>query len=78
MLCGRLLEINQDLPLPPGYTDEELATMFNNSFITTIAEIKEVLESACMDTIQTSDCCTHYYQTSYIQDTDLSRCGEDH
>ena len=57
-ICDRLLERYQDLPLPPGYTNEELATMFNNFFITKIAKIREVLVSACMDTIQTSDCCT--------------------
>ena len=50
---------NQDLPLPPGYTDEELATMFNKFFITKLPQIREVLDSACMDTIQTTDCCTH-------------------
>ena len=42
---------NQDLPLPPGYTNEELATMFNNFFIPKIAKIREVLESTSRDTI---------------------------
>ena len=43
------------LPLSPGYTDDELATMFNNFFITKIAKIREVLESTTRDTTQTSD-----------------------
>ena len=58
-ICDRLLGRNQDLPLPPGYTNEELATMFSNFLITKIAKIREVLESTCMDTIQTGYCCTH-------------------
>ena len=55
--CDGLLGRNQDLPLPPGYTDEELSTMLNNFFVTKTAKIRVVLESACMDTIQTGDCC---------------------
>ena len=58
-ICDRLLGRNHDIPLPPGYTDEELATMFNNFFITKIAKIREVLESTGRDTMQTSDSCTH-------------------
>ena len=58
-ICDRLLGRNQDLPLPPGYTDEKLATMFNNFFIIKIAKIREILESTVRDTIQTSDSCTH-------------------
>ena len=58
-ICNRLLGRNKDLPLPPSYTDEELATKFNNFFTTEIANIREVLESTCIDTIQTDKSCTH-------------------
>ena len=58
-IYDRLLRRNQDLPLPPGYTDEQLATMFNNFFVTKIAKIRELLESTIRDTIQTRDSCTH-------------------
>ena len=57
-ICDRLMGRNQDLPLPPGYTDEGLATRFNN-FITKIAKIRDILESTHMDPIQTGDSCTH-------------------
>ena len=58
-ICYRLLGRNQDIPLPPGYTDELLAAMFNNFFINKISKIREVLELTVRDTIETSDSCTH-------------------
>ena len=42
-IFNNLLHINQDLPLPFRYSDEELANHFNNFFITKITKICDVL-----------------------------------
>ena len=42
-ICNNLLGRNQDLPLPPGFTDKELAKCLNNFFISKIANIKDSL-----------------------------------
>ena len=42
-ICDSLLGRNQDLPMPPGYTDDQLANMFND-FITKITKIVDLLE----------------------------------
>ena len=42
-ICDNLLGRNQDLPLPPGFTNEELAKCFNNFFISKIAKIRDTL-----------------------------------
>ena len=38
-----LLDRNQDLPLPPGFLNEELAECFNNFFISKIVKIRDIL-----------------------------------
>ena len=43
-ICDSLLGHNQDLPIPPEYTDDQLANMFNDFFITKIAKIMDLLE----------------------------------
>ena len=44
-ICNNLLGKDKDLPLPPGYTNHELADNFNE-FITRIANIgKEIMDS---------------------------------
>ena len=42
-ICNNLLARSQDLHLPPGFTDKELAKCFNNFFISKIAEIRDSL-----------------------------------
>ena len=42
-ICDNLLGRNQDLPLPPGFMNEELAECFNNIFISKIAKIRDTL-----------------------------------
>ena len=42
-ICNNLLGRNQDLPLPPGFTNEELAECFNNFFISKITKIRDTL-----------------------------------
>ena len=42
-MCNNLLGRNQDLPLPPGFTDKELAEHFSNFFISKIAKIRDSL-----------------------------------
>ena len=42
-ICKNLLGRNQDLHLPPGFTDKELAECFNNFFISKIAKIRDSL-----------------------------------
>ena len=42
-ICNNLLHRNQDLPLPLGYSDGELANHFNNFLITKIAKIHDAL-----------------------------------
>ena len=43
-ICDSLLGCNQDLPMPSGYTGDQLANMFNDFFITKIAKIMDLLE----------------------------------
>ena len=40
-ICDGILGRKQDLPLPPGYTEEEQAERFNKFFITKIINIQE-------------------------------------
>ena len=42
-ICDSLLGRNQDLPLPPGFTDKEQATQFNNFFVSKIPKIWDEL-----------------------------------
>ena len=42
-ICNSLLGRNQELPMPPGFTDSQLAENFNNFFITKIAKIMTLL-----------------------------------
>ena len=43
-ICDSLLGRNQDLPMPPGYTDDQLVNMFNDFFVTKITKIMDLLE----------------------------------
>ena len=38
-ICDSLLGRNQDLSLPPGFTDEEQASLFNDIFVSKISKI---------------------------------------
>ena len=38
-ICDSLLGWNQDLPLPPGFTEEEQASLFNDFFVSKISKI---------------------------------------
>ena len=42
-ICDKLLGRNQDLPLPPGFMNEELAECFNNFFVSKIIKITDNL-----------------------------------
>ena len=42
-ICDSLLGRNQDLPLPPGFTDEEQASHFNNFLVSKISKIWDEL-----------------------------------
>ena len=42
-ICNKLLGRNQDLPLPPGFMNEELAECFNNFFVSEITKITNML-----------------------------------
>ena len=42
-VCDKLLGRNQDLPLPPGFSEEELASRFSDFFISKTAKIWEAL-----------------------------------
>ena len=44
-ICNGILGRKQDLPLPPGYTEEEQAERFNKFFITKIINIQENLKA---------------------------------
>ena len=44
-ICDGILGRKQDLPLPPGYTEEEQAERFNKFFITKIMNIWENLKA---------------------------------
>ena len=44
-ICDDILGRKQDLPLPPGHTDEELAERFNKFFTTKIMNIWENLKA---------------------------------
>ena len=42
-ICDSLLGRNQESPMPPGFTDSQLAENFNNFFVTKIAKIMTLL-----------------------------------
>ena len=42
-ICNSLLGRNQESPMPPGFTDSQLAENFNNFFVTKTAKIMTVL-----------------------------------
>ena len=42
-VCDKLLGRNHDLPLPPGFSEEKLASRFSAFFISKIAKIWEAL-----------------------------------
>ena len=42
-ICNQLLDRTKESPLPPGFTNQELADRFNNFFIDKIAKIRLVL-----------------------------------
>ena len=44
-ICDGILGRKQDLPLPPGHTEEEQAERFNKFFITKIMNIWENLKA---------------------------------
>ena len=44
-ICDGILGRKQDLPLPPGHTEEEQAERFNKFFITKIMNIEENLKA---------------------------------
>ena len=44
-ICNGILGRKRDLPLPPGYTEEEQAERFNKFFITKIINIQENLQA---------------------------------
>ena len=43
-ICYSLLDCNQDLPMPPRYTEDQLANVFNDFFVTKITKIIDLLE----------------------------------
>ena len=46
-ICNQLLGRTKESPLPPGFTNQELADRFNNYFIEKIAKIRLVLLEKC-------------------------------
>ena len=51
-ICNNLLGRNQDLPLPPGFMNEELAEYFNNFFISKINKIRDNLTANQVQLLQ--------------------------
>ena len=42
-VCDKLLGRNHDIPIPPSFSEEELASRFSDLFISKIAKIREAL-----------------------------------
>ena len=68
-ICNSILGRKQDLPLPPGYTEEEQAERFNKFFITKITNIQENLKANSAQCIIAED---HRNPPSFTQFKELS------
>ena len=68
-ICNGILGRKRDLPLPPGYTEEEQAERFNKFFITKIINIQENLQA---NPVQCTIAEDHRNPPSFTQFKELS------